>query len=303
MSAQDKGAVLVTGASTGIGKACAQLLAQSNYKVFAGVREIESGKRLQEQCSNNLSPVILDITNPDQIAAAFKAVKKALGPGRHLKALVNNAGIGVVGPVEFFPLSVLRRHFEVNVIGHIAVTQIFLSEIRKGKGRIVNMSSVSGRIALPLIGAYAASKFAMEALTDALRRELKPWGIPVSIVEPGRTETPILEKALAATEKILAELPAAGQELYGEMISSGRKFVERRGRRRVLSPESVARTVQKVLEARKPRTRYVVGADARIALIGRFLPDRFIDWVVSRILVGVLERKQSTSVESKATHP
>jgi NAD(P)-dependent dehydrogenase (short-subunit alcohol dehydrogenase family) len=290
MNRQNADGVLITGASTGIGKACALLLDRSGYKVFAGVRKIEAGKQLQEESSKNLSPVILDITDPEQIANAFEFVKKALGPDRGLKALINNAGIGVVGPVEFLPLSVLRQHFEVNVIGHIAVTQIFLSLIRIGKGRIVTMGSGSGRFALPLLGAYAASKFAMEALTDSLRRELHPWGIPVSIIEPGTVETPIWEKGMAMTEKMLAEFPAAAEKFYAGIFSSGIKIMES-GRRRAISSEAVARVVRKALEAETPRTRYVVGADARMAVVGSFLPDRFTDWVISKIFKNKLSTR------------
>jgi len=287
MPENSKGAVLITGASTGIGKACALLLDRSGYKVFAGVRKIEAGAYLQELSSENLSPLILDITNPAQIAAALETVKQLLGPDSGLKGLINNAGIGVVGPAEFMPISVLRRHFEVNVIGHIEVTQNFMSLIRKGKGRIVNIGSGSGRFALPLLGAYAASKFALEALTDSLRRELRLWGIHVSVVEPGVVETPIWEKGLVETEELLAELPDAAKELYDDMILAGRRIMER-GRHRAISAETVASVVRKALENKKPRARYPVGLDAWMAVVGSIFPDRLTDWVISKIFQGNL---------------
>jgi NAD(P)-dependent dehydrogenase (short-subunit alcohol dehydrogenase family) len=282
MPGKNKGAVVVSGASTGIGKECALLLDRSGYKVFAGVRKMEAGENLRKESSKNLSPVILDVTDPKQIASAFDAIEEDLDQEDGLKGLINNAGIGLVGPVEFMPISVLRRHLEVNVIGHIAVTQQLLSLVRKGQGRIINMGSGSGRFALPLLGAYAASKFAFEALTDSLRRELQPWGVFVSIVEPGTVETTIWEKGIAETDKLIAGFPNIANELYDGMFSSGLRIMGA-GRRRAVSPKAVAKIVQKALESKRPRTRYVVGTDARMAVLGSLLPDRLTDWVISKI--------------------
>ncbi len=284
---QSRGAVLITGTSTGIGRASALLLDRSGYRVFAGVRKAQIGRNLQAEASERLTPVILDITQAEQIAGAVEAVKEALGPDLGLVGLVNNAGIGVAGPTEFLPIDVLRRQLEVNVIGQIAVTQAFLPLIRKGHGRIVNIGSGSGRFALPFLGAYAASKFAMEALTDVLRRELQPWDIRVSIVELGTVQTPMWDKSTAETYDLQAELPAYAKELYEESTSSMARIMEN-GRRRAIPSEVVAEVVREVLEARRPRTRYRVGADARMAVIANFLPDRLTDWVIAKVLANKL---------------
>ena len=284
MPEQNKGAVLITGASTGIGKACALLLDQSGYKVFAGVREVQAGKELQAETSERLTPMILDITQAGQIASAVEAVKEASSTNTGLAGLVNNAGIAVAGPTEFLPIDALRRQLEVNVIGQIAVTQAFLPLIRKSHGRIVNISSAIDRFALPFLGAYCASKFAMQVLTDSLRRELLPWNIHVSIVEPGVIETPIWEKSYALADTMEAELPPQAKELYAELFSTGRGFIEKL-RRRSIPPETVAKAVIRCLEARRPKSRYLVGVGARLPrLIATFVPDRLADWGVRKVL-------------------
>lgn len=291
MTEQKKGAVLISGASTGIGKACALLLDRSGYRVFAGVRKREAGEHLQEETSERLTPVILDVTEPMQIAAAVEIVSEALGPDPSLAGIVNNAGICVAGPTEFLPIDILRRHFEVNVIGHIAVTQAFLPLIRKGQGRIVNVGSATGRFALPFLGAYSASKFAMEALTDAFRRELRPWGISVSIVEPGTVDTPMWEKSTAESQDLMeVRLPDFAKKLYEKAMLSIARVMES-GRRCAISPETVAEVICEALEARRPKPRYAVGAGAHMAVIGSFLPNRFTDWVFAKVLAKKLSTK------------
>ncbi len=290
MSKQKKGAVLITGASTGIGRASALLLDRLEYRVFAGVRKAEAGKSLKAEGSDSLTPVTLDITRAKQIASAVEAVKKALGADLGLTGLVNNAGIAIAGPIEFLPIDVLRRQLEVNFVGHVAVTQAFLPLIRKGHGRIINIGSATGRFALPFLGAYSASKSAMEALTDALRRELQPWGIPVSIVQPGTVETPMWDKSIAETSDLRAHLPAYAKEPYEKSASSMARVMEN-GRRCAIPSEAVAKVVREVLETRRPKTRYVVGAGARMAVIAGFLPDRLTDWVISRVLAKKLPTK------------
>jgi NAD(P)-dependent dehydrogenase (short-subunit alcohol dehydrogenase family) len=173
-------AVLVTGASTGIGEACALRLAARGIRVFAGVRSESDGASLRQRASDGLTPVLIDVTVPDAIALARGTVADLVGP-EGLAGLVNNAGV----------VDEVRKEFDVNVFGAIAVTQAFLPLLRGGRGRIVNMSSISGRIALPFAGPYAASKFALEAISDSWRVELRPWGIRVAIVEPGEVDTPI----------------------------------------------------------------------------------------------------------------
>jgi NAD(P)-dependent dehydrogenase (short-subunit alcohol dehydrogenase family) len=180
-----QGAVLVTGASSGIGEATASHLASLGFRVFAGVRKDEDAERLRER----VTPVKLDVVDEESIATARREVEEAAPDG--LAGLVNNAGVSVSGPVEFIPLEELRRQLEVNVIGQVAVTQAFLPAIRRARGRIVNVSSVGGRVALPLMSPYNASKFALEAVSDSLRREVRQFGVHVAVVEPGAIRTRI----------------------------------------------------------------------------------------------------------------
>src|SRR5215469_18875207 len=215
--------VIITGASTGIGEACALRLVSRGFRVFAGVRKELDGGALKQKASDRLTPIILDVTDAASIKSAAAAVAEALG-GEGLSGLVNNAGIAIAGPLEFLPIDELRNQFEVNVIGQIAVTQAFLPLLRKGHGRIVNMGSIAGKSALPFIGPYCASKFALEALTDSLRMELLPWNIPVSIIEPAYVTTPIWQKSLQTGEKVAAMLPPQAHELYGHAITSMRKI-------------------------------------------------------------------------------
>jgi NAD(P)-dependent dehydrogenase (short-subunit alcohol dehydrogenase family) len=197
-----------------------------------------------------------------------------------LSGLVNNAGIAIGGPLEFLSLERLRNQLEINVIGQIAVTQAFLPLLRQRQGRIVNMSSVSGRLAAPFIGPYSASKFALEALTDALRGELHPWGIHVVSVEPGSIATPIWNKARSLSSEIAAELPDQAHALYDQALEDLMRTVEASGRRGI-PPEVVARVVERALTSRRPKTRYLVGVDAHVgALMSRLLPDRLRDWLI-----------------------
>lgn len=286
MAEQQKGAgaVLITGTSTGIGRACAIVLDRSGYQVFAGVRKVEALESLQREASGRLMPVILDITDAEQIAKSVETVTKALGPDRGLSGLVNNAGIVVPGPLEFLPIDSLRRQLEVNVIGQVAVTQAFLPLIRKGCGRIINIGSIFGRFVLPFAGAYAISKFGMRALTDAFRRELRPWGIPVSIVEPGAIKTQILEKSFEKANNLESKLSAQAKESYAAIASAARKMMDK-AYRRAMSPEIVAEVILQSLKAKRPKVCYLVGSDARmLALVAKFLPDRLTDWVVEKSL-------------------
>jgi len=274
--------VLVTGASSGIGQACAQALDARGWRVFAGVRREGAGQALAERASERLTPVALDVSDGGSVAAALAQIERAAPEG--LAGLVNNAGIAVSGPLEFTPLDELRRQLEVNLVGQLAVTQAALELLRHARGRIVNISSVGGRTALPFIGPYAASKFGLEALSDSLRRELRPGGIDVVVIEPGTIATPIWEKGDREATELRERLPPRGRELYGRALERLQKMARERGERG-LPPERVAAVVLRALTARRPRARYVVGADARaqIALLG-LLPDRLGDRVVARML-------------------
>jgi NAD(P)-dependent dehydrogenase (short-subunit alcohol dehydrogenase family) len=276
-----KGAVVVTGASTGIGRACALRLDRLGFQVFAGVRKDADGKALKKKAKCNLTPIRMDVTDDAAIAAAAEAVGSAVAE-EGLLGLVNNAGIAVPGPIEFLPLKDLRSQLDVNVVGQVAVTQAFLPLIRKGSGRIVNIGSIGGRMATPFQGAYNASKFAMEALTDSLRMELKPWGIHVAIVEPGNIDTPIWQKGLGQADVLLGKMPAHGRELYDPAVDAARQAAEKSAQAGI-PPSAVAKAVVHALTADKPKTRYLVGTDARIqAVVARLVPDGMKDWLVAR---------------------
>ena len=284
MMKENKGAVLITGASTGIGKACALLLDRSGYRVFAGVRKAEAALCLQAEASKLLKPVILDITDSEQITEAVETVAKSLGPDVGLKGLVNNAGIAVVGPLEFLPLEDLRRQFEVNVIGNIAVTQAFIPLLQKGLGRIVTISSTAAFFSLPFLGGYCSSKIALEAVTGSLRRELLLRNIPVSIVAPGFTETPIWDKGYNQMDQLMDDLPAHSKVLYSNAYNAGRTLFEREHQTAV-PPEAVARRVLHVMQATHPKARYLVGFDTYLlTMAGKLLPDFFGDWLVRKFL-------------------
>lgn len=275
--------VVITGASTGIGAACALHMDQMGWRVFAGVRKQGDAEALRAQGSARLTAISLDVTDTVSIATAASAVAGAVG-ATGLAGLVNNAGIVMPGPIELLPLPDLRRQLEINVVGQVAVTQAFLPLIRAGRGRIVNMGSIAGRMATPFTGAYSASKFALEALTDALRLELQPWGISVSIIEPGAVATPIWEKAAKNAEAMLGAVPPETFVLYAEAIEALRKAAAHAAKNAV-DPLDVARAVEHALTASRPRTRYVVGREAKIrAAMALFVPDRVRDNLVAKAM-------------------
>jgi NAD(P)-dependent dehydrogenase (short-subunit alcohol dehydrogenase family) len=269
--------VVITGASTGIGAACAHRLDQMGFQVFAGVRKISDGEALQQQSRHGLTPLYLDVTEPESIAAAKEVVAAAVGPAG-LAGLVNNAGVATGGPLEFVALADLRWQLEVNVIGQVAVTQAFLPHLRQGRGRIINIGSIGGRSASPFLGPYVASKFALEALTDSLRLELAPWGIDVVIIEPGEIATPIWRKGADKIDQILANYPPQAQELYGPIISMMRKMLTKAGG---LPADEVAKVVAQALTAKRPKTRYLVGRDAKVRVWLERLPDRWRDKIIA----------------------
>jgi NAD(P)-dependent dehydrogenase (short-subunit alcohol dehydrogenase family) len=274
---------VITGASTGIGAACALHLDRLGWRVFAGVRKQADAETLKAQGSPRLTPISLEVTDTVSISTAASAVAGAVGQAG-LAGLVNNAGIVVPGPIEFLPLADLRRQLEINVVGQVAVTQAFLPLIRAGRGRIVNMGSIQGRMSTPFTGAYSASKFALEALTDALRLELAPWGISVSIVEPSAVATPIWEKAARTAETMLGSAPPETLVLYAEAIEAVKNTAARSAKNAV-DPVDVARVVEHALTAAKPRTRYVVGREAKFrAAMALFVPDRVRDNLVAKAM-------------------
>ena len=264
----------MTGASTGIGREAARLLAASGFRVFGTVRRDEDAAALR---ADGVEPVRLEVTDPAGIAAAKGQVLAALGEAP-LVGLVNNAGVPAAGPLEFLPLEELRQVLEVNVIGVMAVTQAFLPALRRSGGRIVNMSSISGRIAMPFAGPYAASKFALEALSDSLRRELLGSGVRVILIEPGSVRTPIWDKVSAP-----GKLERYDQTPYATALPLVRQQALA-GVEKGLPPRAVADAVLRALTARRPPARIpVIKRKWRFRLL-QFLPDWVLDRAAQRVL-------------------
>jgi NAD(P)-dependent dehydrogenase (short-subunit alcohol dehydrogenase family) len=273
------GTVLVTGASSGIGEAAALHLRELGFDAVAAVRKDEDARRL---AARGLRTLKIDVTDVDSIAAA----RDELGDGP-LAGLVNNAGIAVAAPLEFLPLDQLRHQLEVNLIGQLAVTQRFLPALRAARGRIVNVSSIGGRVALPLVGAYHASKFALEAISDTLRRELLSQGVDVIVIEPGGVKTPIWRKGDELAAELTADLSPEGRRLYGNLIAGIRKQTTKIATETGIEPRVVAEAIGHALTAKRPRARYLVGRDAKVrAPAAAVLPDRLMDRIVARTLRG-----------------
>jgi len=274
-----KGTVLVTGASTGIGEATVLHLRELGFSPIAAVRKDEDAERLEGQ---GLRTTRIDVTDADQIAAA----RDALGD-EPLAGLVNNAGIAVAAPLEFLPIERLRQQLEINLIGQAAVTQAFLPALRSGRGRIVNVSSIGGRVGLPLVGAYNASKFGLEGLSDSLRRELRPLGVDVILIEPGGVKTPIWNKAENLADEMLEDVPPEAERLYGRLIAAVRTGTQRIARETGIEPSEVAEAIGKALTSSRPRARYLVGNDAKQrAVMAKLLPARVMDRLIIRALGG-----------------
>lgn len=278
-----RGAVVITGASTGIGRASALHLDALGFRVFAGVRKAADGEALRHDASDRLTPLSIDVTDAASIEAAAKEVAGALG-GEGLAGLVNNAGIVVSGPLEFVPMDEWRQQMEVNFFGLVAVTQAFLPLVRKAKGRIVNVSSIGGKVSTPFLSPYAASKHAVEGLSDSLRRELRSLGIFVSLIEPGAVATPIWEKGNAAAKERRAQLSEEANALYGAAMG---KLQEAVGKveKGAIPPEEVAKAIAHALTADRPKTRYLVGIEAKVQnALSSLLPDRMMDGFLARFL-------------------
>jgi NAD(P)-dependent dehydrogenase (short-subunit alcohol dehydrogenase family) len=275
----DHGFVVVTGTSTGIGAATVSRLANMGFHVFAGVRREEDAEAARSAAKGAVTPLMIDITDPAMIDAAAKTVEQAVAQ-RGLAGLVNNAGIVKPGPLEFQPLDDFRRQLEVNLIGPLSVIQAFLPLIRRGRGRIVNVGSIGGLLALPIQGAYSASKFGLEALSDALRLELRQWKIPVSHVDPGVTETPIFGKTLRELDRALDALHERGHAEYDAQFAAIRKVVEK-SPQSAAPPEDLAKAIADALTAEKPKTRYHAGHGSKGAFVAaRTLTDHAKDRLV-----------------------
>jgi len=273
-------AVFITGASSGIGEACAGRLHEEGFHVFAGIFPNEShGERLERKTSGRLTPVFVDVTDVQSISSAKETIERSVG-GSGLSGLVNCAGVPGLGPVEFYPIEAAKRVFDVNFFGAMAVTQTFLPMLRRATGRIVNISSDGGLVSFPFGGPYCFSKFALEALSDSLRVELKPWGISVSVIEPGNVETDIWNRASAKVQNQAKDLPAEAYEMYLAVCDHWSRL-----KVQGIPPDRVANAVLHALTSKRPKTRYVVGPDARVVSFVAHLPDRIRDRIASRIVL------------------
>lgn len=280
--------IVVTGASTGMGAATAKELSRNGFHVIAGVRRAADADALR---GAGIEPHILDITVDSHVAAIADRVARDPRP---LRALINNAGIAINSPVETLPIAQWRRQFEVNLFGHIAITQALLPALLQSSGTVANISSVGGKVVLPTYGAYAGSKFALEAASDALRREVAELGVKVVVVEPGAVKTAMPERGIATAQELVADMSPAQLARYADLnaavTAQARSFMEIG-----VPAEHAAKVIAKVATARHPRTRYTIGRDAAVLVrLSRVLPDRVLDLIVRRNLRSFVGK--STSV-------
>ncbi|MGH3295389.1 MAG: SDR family NAD(P)-dependent oxidoreductase [Trebonia sp.] len=283
MSTSSTGNVFITGAAAGIGAAATRLLAEAGYTVFAGVhKDTGSLDRLP-----GVRQVPLDVTDPDSVAAAAASVASVAGE-RGLRALINNAGIIVQGPIELVRQQDLERQFAVNTLGPAYAIQSFAPLLRAGRGRVINVSAPTARVHVPFLSALVGSKAALEAMSDAIRLELDVWGISVVVIEPGLTDTRIFAKADAVAQAGLAVTDAGLIELYQARLAA---VATTSAAQRPGSPESVAKAILAAVTARTPKRRYVAGRDARMAGVITALPAGVRD----RLLRGFLGLSQSAA--------
>ncbi len=271
---------VITGASTGIGAATARELARRGFHVLAGVRRDRDADAIR---GPGIEPLLIDITNPDHVRALAARVNGD-PQGRAVRALINNAAIAVNVPVEAFALDEWRRLFEVNLFGHVAVTQTLLPALIRSKGRVVNISSVGGKVAAATYGPYAGTKFALEAVSDALRREIAPFGVQVVVVEPGAVRTEMPGRAIATAHELASTMTPEQSQRYGGLvraITAQTAHYTRSG----LPAAAAAAVIAKAVTARQPRTRYTVGRDAALlTFLARILPDRMLDRIAAAAL-------------------
>lgn len=285
--------IVVTGASTGMGAATAKELARRGFHVLAGVRRDADADALVADGPEGLEPCILDITMASDVAAIADRV--ARDPQRRpLRALINNAGIAINAPVETLPITEWRKQFEVNLFGHIAMTQALLPALLLSAGTVVNISSVGGKVVLPTYGAYAGSKFALEAVSDALRREVGDVGIKVVVIEPGAVKTEMAERGIATAESLMTNMTAVQLARYDDLAAAvtaqARSFIDTG-----VSAEHAAKVIAKAATASRPRTRYTIGRDAAILLrVSRVVSDRVLDRIVRLNLRSFAKRSESS---------
>jgi len=274
--------VLITGASTGIGRACALDLADRGFEVFATVRREADADRLAGERGERVRPLMLDVTDQESVDALADEVSREAPGG--LAGLVNNAGVAVSGPLEFVPIDDLRHQLEVNVVGQVAVTQAVLPLIRRARGRIVNVGSSSGRMTTPFLAPYCAAKQGIEAISDALRLELRPWGIRVILVEPGAIDTPMWSKGMTALHGVAERMTPEGRGLYERQLAAVSKLAAEKAAG-ALPLERVTKVVAHSLTARRPRARYLIGMEDRMEItLSQLLPTSLFDAVLTRTM-------------------
>ncbi|NVN50046.1 Oxidoreductase, short-chain dehydrogenase/reductase family [Mycolicibacterium hippocampi] len=279
MSSEIQEIVIVTGASTGIGAAAARELARRGFHVLAGVRRDQDAAAIR---GPDIEPLILDITEPDHIEALVTRVNG--DPQRRaVRALVNNAAVQANVPIEAFAIDEWRRMFEVNLFGQIAVIQALLPALMRNRGRVVNISSVGGKVAMATYGPYAATKFALEAVSDSLRREVAAFGVSVVVIEPGAVRTEMLGRAIATAGELVSAMTPEQSRRYGDLVHAVNAQAVS-STKSGLPAEAAAKVIGKAVTTRKPRTRYPVGREAAMIRWLPFLPDRMLDRVFAAAL-------------------
>ncbi|MDT5284802.1 MAG: hypothetical protein QOJ20_5997 [Mycobacterium sp.] len=273
--------VVITGSSTGIGRACALILDRNGFRVFAGVRKKADGDALRSAASQSLTPVHIDVTDAASIQAMAEKVTSEVGDAG-LHGLVNNAGTTLPCPIEYLPLDGFRRQLEVNLVGPLAVTQALLSVLRQGQGRVVNVTSAAGRAGVPLMAPHVSAKHGLEGLSDVMRLAFRQLGIQVAVIEPGFVGTAMGGKLQRDTEGAIGSLPDEGRRRYGPVLA---KLAEEISRHAATGspPEVVAKAVLHALTNGRPHSRYPSGAGAkRMLFFRRILPDRHFDRIILR---------------------
>jgi NAD(P)-dependent dehydrogenase (short-subunit alcohol dehydrogenase family) len=266
--------IVITGSSTGIGKACALHLDKLGYKTYAGVRKQTDGDRLREEASDRLVPIILDVTDADSITAAVSTIEREAGG--NVFGLINNAGIGRSGVLEVTPIDEIRKVMDVNIIGLMAMTKALIPMLRKNKGRIINIGSTASFLASPGASAYAASKFAVRAVTDSLRLELQPFGMSVILVAPGAVESEIWEKGTAYKNEMRRSIKPENAQRYATLIKFGENLIKEIKK---IPAKEVAISVAQALASKKPKPYYIVGKDAKAGVKAARLPKSLLDWI------------------------
>ncbi len=273
---------MITGCSTGIGRATALRLDSNGWRVYAGVRKQVDADGLAAAGSERLTPLIVDVTDPASVAGARERIGMEAPAGLH--ALVNNAGVAYTGPLEFVPLEDFRRQLEVNLLGQVEMMQALIPALRLTRGRIVNITSIGGIVATPFFGPYNASKYALEAVSDCLRGELRPWGIETIVIEPGSVATEIWESGVDQFGETKERMAPEVQTLYGKALKALIRTSMETGERGIPADHAAA-VIERALNAKRPRARYRIGRDAHaMAAASSLLPDRVFDRLIARAM-------------------